>query len=272
MEKLIITAAICGAEVRKVDNKNLPTTPEELAAAAKEAENAGASVIHLHVRDENGMPTQDVEVFRKTIELMEQKGVRAIIQPSTGGAVNMSHEERLQPVVLKPEMASLDCGSINFGENDVFINTPEMIRSFAHRLLSLNILPELECFDIGHVSNALNICRGELSLKHLHFNFVLGLKGGIPAAVEHLLMMISMLPSGATWTVSGIGRHQLDMVYHAIPLGGHIRVGFEDNIYYSYRVLADSNAQLVARVAHLAKEYGREIACPDEARKILKIS
>ncbi len=272
MEKLIITAAICGAEVRKVDNKNLPITPEELAVAALDAEKAGASVIHLHVRDDKGLPTQDIEVFRETINLMKQKGVRAIIQPSTGGAVNMSYEERQQPVELKPEMVSLDCGSINFGENDVFINTPEMIRSFAHRLTTLNILPELECFDSGHMSNALDICRGELSLKHMHFNFVLGVKGGMPATIEHLLLMISMLPPGATWTASGIGRHQLAMVYHTIPLGGHVRVGFEDNIYYSYGVLAESNAQLVERVARLAKEFGREIAAPDEARKILKIS
>lgn len=272
MEKLIITAAISGAEVRKVDNKNLPITPEELAAAAKEAEDAGASIIHLHVRDKNGFPTQDVEVFRETFDLMKRYGVRAIIQPSTGGAVNMSAEERIQPVELRPEMVSLDCGSINFGETDVFVNTPEMIRSFASKIKKLNILPELECFDMGHISNALNICVGAIKPNHLHFNFVLGMRGGIPADIQNLLLMIKSIPPDATWTVSGIGRHQLSMAFHTIPIGGHVRVGFEDNIYYSYGVLAESNAQLVKRVARLAGEYGREVANPDEARRILKIS
>jgi len=271
MEKLIITAAICGAEVRKQDNKNLPVTPEELALAAKEAEDAGASIIHLHVRDRQGLPTQDVEIFRETIDLMKRAGVRAIIQPSTGGAVGMTSEERLQPVTLKPEMASLDCGSISFGEEDVFINTPVIMMEFAAKMKELGILPELECFDTGHISNALALCNSDAAPRHKHFNFVLGMAGGMPADIRNLKLMVDSIPPDATWTVSGIGRHQLTMVYHAIPMGGHIRVGFEDNIYYSRGLLAESNAQLVQRVVRLANEYGRRTAEPDEARRILSI-
>ena len=272
MEKLIITTALCGAEVRKLDNKNLPVTPDEIADAAKAAEDAGSSIIHLHVRDKKGNPTQDVEVFREVIEKIRKRGVRAIIQPSTGGSVEMTADERLQPVTLNPEMVSLDCGSINFGETEVFKNTPEVIRSFAGEMKRRGILPELECFDMGHVTNGLNLCRGELKPKHLHFNFVMGMAGGMPAGADYLHMMVNRLPDDATWTVSGIGRHQLEMAFHAIPMGGHVRVGFEDNIYYSYGVLAESNAQLVARIVRLAKEYGREITAPDEARAILGIN
>lgn len=272
MEKLIITTAVCGAEVTRADNENLPITPDEIADAALAAEEAGSSIIHLHVRDKDGNPTQDVEVFREVIEKMRARGVRAIIQPTTGGSVEMSKEERLQPVTLNPEMVSLDCGSINFGENEVFVNTPEIIRSFAAEIKRRGILPELECFDMGHITNGLKICSGELEPKHLHFNFVTGMSGGMPAEPGNLLMMVNRIPEGATWTVSGIGRHQLTMAFHAIPMGGHVRVGFEDNIYYSYGVLAESNAQLVARVARLAAEFGRKVADPDEARRILKLN
>jgi len=272
MEKLIITAAICGAEVTKEDNENLPVTPEELALAAKEAEDAGASIIHLHVRDKEGLPTQDVEVFREAIELMKRAGVRAIIQPSTGGAVGMTAEERLQPVTLKPEMASLDCGSINFTDDAVFINTPRIIRTFAEEMKRSGVLPELECFDMGHLANALALCKSELAPKHKHFNFVLGVPGGLPAGIRTLKLMVDSIPGDATWTVTAIGRHQLEMAFHAIPMGGHVRVGFEDNIYYSRGRLAESNAQLVKRVVRLANEYGRMTADPDETRRILELT
>lgn len=272
MTKLIITAAITGAEVTKQDNPNLPVTPAELARAAKEAEEAGASIIHLHVRDRDGGPTQDIEVFQEVMDRMKDAGVTAIIQPSTGGAVGMTAAERLQPVNLKPEMASLDCGSINFGPDEVFINTPTIMETFAAEMKKAGVLPELECFDTGHLENALTLSRGESAPHHLHFNFVLGVKGGIPATVRHLQLLADSIPPGATWTVTGIGRHQLEMAFHAIPSGGHVRVGFEDNIYYSRGVLAESNAQLVRRVARLAEEYGRPVAAPDEARRILEIN
>jgi 3-keto-5-aminohexanoate cleavage enzyme len=271
MEKLIITAAICGAEVSKEDNPNLPISPEELADAALEAEEAGVSIIHLHVRDEKGRPTQDKEVFAETIKLMHEKGLKAIIQPSTGGAAGMTWQERIQPVYLKPEMATLDCGTSNFGD-EIFVNDLPLMRNFSREMMKLNILPELECFEPGHIYNALQLKKEGLLKGHLHFDLVLGVPGALKASIKSLLYMVELLPDEATWTVAGIGRHQLAMATHAILMGGHVRVGFEDNIYYSRGVLAKSNAQLVERIVRLANELGREVANPDEARDILEIT
>lgn len=271
MEKVIITAAICGAEVTKEDNPNLPVTPEELAEAALEAERAGAAIIHLHVRDQEGKPTQSKEVFAEVIDRMKEKGVTAIIQPSTGGAAGMSWQERIQPVYLKPEMATLDCGTVNFGD-EIFVNDLPLMRNFAREMQKYNILPELECFEPGHIYNALQLKKEGLLEGHLHFDLVLGVPGAIKASIKNLLFMVELLPPEATWTVAGIGRHQLPMATHAILMGGHVRVGFEDNIYYTRGVLAESNAQLVARIVRLAGELGREIATPDETRRILGLS
>lgn len=271
MEKLIITAAICGAEVSKNDNPNLPVTPQELAIAAIEAERAGASIIHLHVRDKEGKPTQSKEVFAETINLMEEKGLKAIIQPSTGGAAGMTWQERIQPIYLNPEMATLDCGTTNFGD-DIFVNDLPLMRNFAREMKELNIIPELECFEAGHIYNALILYEEGLLPEHLHFDIVLGVPGAMKASLKNLLYMVELLPRNSSWTVAGIGRHQLPLATHAILMGGHVRVGFEDNIYYKRGELAVSNAQLVSRISRLAGELGREIATPDETREILGIS
>ncbi len=270
MEKLIITAAICGAEVTREDNLNLPLTATELAEAALEAEKAGASIIHLHVRDEGGRATQDIEYFKRAFEAIKENGVTAIIQPSTGGAAGMSWEERIQPVDLNPEMATLDCGTVNFGDG-IFINDLPLMRRFAEEMKERNILPELECFEAGNIYNALLLEKEGLLPDHLHFDLVLGIPGALPASVKNLLFMVELLPDGATWTAAGIGRWQLPVAMHTMMMGGHVRVGFEDNIYYKKGVPAESNAQLVSRVARIAKEAGREIASPSEARKILNI-
>ena len=271
MEKLIITAAICGAEVTKADNPNIPITPDELAAAAYEAEQAGASIIHLHVRDEAGNPTQSEEIFRITIEKIKAQGCQAIIQPSTGGAVGMSVEERLQPLNLKPEMATLSTGSVNFGD-DVFFNSPEYIQLFAQKMSELGVKPEIEVFETGMINNALRLVKKGLVDTPLHFDFVMGVPGGIPGEVEDLLHLVRKIPKDATWTVAGIGRYELPLAIMAIIMGGHVRVGFEDNIFYYKGILAESNAQLVARVVRISQEYGREIATPAEARKILHLT
>ncbi len=271
MEKLIITAAICGAEVTREHNPNLPLTAEELARAAKEAEEAGASIIHLHVRDESGEPTQDQETFARAIKAMEREGVTAIIQPSTGGAAGMSWQERIQPVYLEPEMATLDCGTTNFGE-EIFVNDLPLMRNFVREMNKYGVMPELECFEIGHIYNALKLCREELITGHLHFDLVLGVPGAMPGSFRNLLAMVDNLPEGATWTVAGIGPHELPLACHALVMGGHIRVGFEDNIFYRKGELAESNAQLVARIVRLADEVNREVASPDEAREILGLA
>ena len=270
MEKLIITAAICGAETTRDDNPNLPLTAAELAEAALEAEKAGASIIHLHVRDHDGRATQDIEHFGRAIDAMKEIGVNAVIQPSTGGATGMTWEERLQPVNLDPEMATLDCGTVNFGD-EIFVNDLPLMRRFAGEMKDRHILPELECFDAGNIYNALKLEREGLLPEHLHFGIVLGVPGALAASVKNLLFMVELLPDGATWTAAGIGRWQLPVAIHTILMGGHVRVGFEDSIYYSKGEPAESNAQLVSRVVRIAEEVGREVASPSEARRILDI-
>ncbi|MEJ5273849.1 MAG: 3-keto-5-aminohexanoate cleavage protein [Spirochaetota bacterium] len=272
MDKLIITAAICGAEVTKKENPNVPYTAEEIAMEAKRAYDAGASIIHLHVRFDDGTPTQDKEVFKRAIEAIRSKipGRGPIIQPSTGGAVGMKWQERIAVAELRPEMATLDCGTTNFGD-DIFVNDLPLMRNFAKTMIEYNILPELECFEPGHIQNALILKKEGLLPKHMHFDIVLGVPGALNATIKNLLFMTELLPPEATWTVAGIGRFELPLAVNAITMGGHVRVGFEDNIYYSKGVLANSNAQLVERIVRIARELGREVATADEARKILGI-
>ncbi len=267
MDKLIITAALTGAEVTRDNNPNLPITPAEIAAAAYDCYQAGASIIHLHVRNEDETSTQSAEVYKETIDLIENK-CNVIIQVSTGGAVGMSAEERLQPVFLKPEMATLSTGSVNFG-NDVFMNPPEYLEKFARTMLDYGVKPEIEAFDVGMINNALQLVKKGLLCEPLHFDFVMDVPGGIPGTVKNLLHMTESIPPASTWTVAGMGRTELPLGTAAIILGGHVRVGFEDNIYYTKGVLAESNAQLVERIARVADIHDRPVASPDQARKIL---
>lgn len=269
MEKLIITVAIDGAEVTKEQQPNLPITPDEIADAAFECFRAGASIIHVHARDKDGNPTQDYEVYKEIKEKIEAK-CNVIVQPSTGGAVWHSAEERLQPVDLKPEMATLSAGTCNFGP-DIFVNTQENMEKFAAKMLENGVKPEIEVFERGMIDNAIRLNKKGLLKSPIHFDFVLGIPGACPATPEDLIHMLRCIPADSTWTVAGIGRHQTKMATMAILLGGHVRIGFEDNIYYKKGVLATSNTQLVKRVTRLAEELDREIATPDEAREILGI-
>lgn len=269
MNKLIITAAICGAEVTKEHNPNVPYTVEEIAQQAEDAYKAGASIIHLHVRNDDGTPTQDKERFRECIEAIKHRCPDVIIQPSTGGAVGMTNAERLQPVYLKPEMATLDCGTCNFGGDDIFVNTENTIKEFGEKMIELSIKPELEVFDKGMIDMALRLQRKGYIKAPMHFNFVMGVNGGISATPRDLVFMTGSIPEGSTFTVSGIGRSQFQMAALSIILGGHVRVGFEDNVYISKGVSAKSNGELVEKVVRLAKELGREIATPQQARVIL---
>ncbi len=271
MEDLIITAAICGAEVTKENNENVPYTIEEIGKEAESAYNAGASIIHLHVREDDGKPTQNSTRFRVCIEEIKKRCPDVIIQPSTGGAVGMSNEERLQPIYLEPapEIATLDCGTMNFGGDEIFINTENTIIYFAEEMNKMNIKYELECFDKGMVDMALRLQKKGYIKKPMHFNFVLGVIGGISASPRDLTFLIESIPKGSTYTVCAIGRHEFPMVSLSIEKGGHVRVGFEDNVYLSKGVLAKSNGELVEKVVRISKELGRDIATPNEARKIL---
>jgi 3-keto-5-aminohexanoate cleavage enzyme len=267
MDKLIITVAPVGAEVTRKENPNVPLTPQEIAADVHLSVQAGASIVHLHVRDEQGNATQAKAVFQDVITRI-QDGCNVIIQTSTGGAAWMSPEERLQPVELKPEMATLTTGTVNFG-SEIFANPMPVIEQFARKIIEHRAKPEIEVFEFGMINNALMLVKKGILQLPLHFDFVMGVPGGIPGEPKQLVNLVDALPTGCTWSVAGIGRSELPLAATAIVMGGHVRVGFEDNVYFSKGVLAKNNAQLVERVANLAGILGREIAGPDEARRIL---
>ncbi|MDF9867524.1 3-keto-5-aminohexanoate cleavage enzyme [Bacilli bacterium PM5-3] len=270
MSKLIITAAICGAEVTKEHNPATPYTVAEIAAEAKAAHEAGAAIIHLHVREDDGTPTQSKARYEECMKAIKEVCPNVIVQPSTGGAVGMSSEERLQPVTLNPEMATLDCGTCNFGGDEIFENTENMIIEFAAKMAEHGVKPECEVFDKGMIDMALRLQKkGLIKDENLHFDFVMGVNGGISATPRDLLFMVESIPSNSTWTAAGIGRHEFPLAAMTIVMGGHVRVGFEDNVYLEKGVLAKSNAELVNKVVQLAKLLGREVATSDEAREIL---
>lgn len=267
-DKIVITCACTGAETTKEQNPALPTSAEEIAAAAAEAREAGAAILHLHVRDAGGKPTQDVATFRRAIELIRGK-TDIVVEITTGGAVGDTAEERLRPVrELEPEMASLDCGTVNFG-NDYIVNALPVMREFASEFRARRVRPTLECFDLGHVHASRLLLDEGLIAPPFHYGFVLNVPGSVPYGVEALLAFRSAMPEGADFTVMGIGRSSLPAQLGALALGGWIRVGFEDNVYYSRGRLAKSNAELVERAARMSREAGRVPATPDEVRKRL---
>lgn len=272
MEKLIITAAICGAEVMKEHNPAVPYTIDEIVREAKAAYEAGASIIHLHVRWDDGTPTQDKGRFKEAIDAIRAAIPDVIIQPSTGGAVGMSNDERLQPLELHPEMATLDCGTLNFGGDEVFMNTENTIIYFAERMNALGVKPELEVFDKSMIDMALRLHKKGYIKKPMHFDLVQGVNGGIGGDLRDFLFLRESLPPGATYTVAGVGRYEFPLAMTAIIDGGNVRVGLEDNVYVSKGVLAKSNGELVEKVVRMAKELGREIANPHEARQILGLA
>ena len=269
MEKLIITAAITGAELDKEKCPVLPITPEEQAAEAKACVAAGASVLHLHVRDDSGKPSQELAHFKRTVEAIRKAcGPEPILQFSTGGAVGEAMERRIAPLTLRPDMGSFNTGTINFGE-DVFVNTFADMRGLAAAFKQYDIVPEYELYDLGHVDNLKKLIKEGVVSPPYHCQFVLGVPGALSGDAAALVAMIERLPPESSWGVAGIGRYELPLAVHALVMGGHVRVGLEDNIYYSKGVPAKSNAQLVERIVRLAKEVGREIAGPKEARAIL---
>jgi len=272
MEKLIITAAITGAETTKEMNPNLPATPEEQARDAKACVEAGASVIHLHVRDKQGKPSQALADFKASIEAIRAACKPApIIQISTGGAVGEDMQKRIQPVVqLKPEMASLNINSMNFG-NDVFINHPNDVEKLAKHMQELGVIPEVEVYDAGDIELAQRMHKKGLLETPIHYQFVLGVPGGLSGEGYNLTHMMRLITDKDTWAVAGVGRYETPLSMMAVAMGGFVRVGFEDNVYYHKGELAKSNAQLVERIVRLAKELGRAVATPAEARQILGI-
>ena len=222
------------------------------------------------MRRADGSPTQAVEVFAAAIEEI-RKRTDIIIQTSTGGAMGMTADERLQPLELDPEMASLTTGTANFGD-DVFFNDSALMNEFYQRMQKKGVRPEFEIFEAGQIDNAIKLVKklgpaGPL----MHWDFVLGVPGSMSGEPRNVVFLVDRVPSGSTWTCTGIGRWHMPVTMTALALGGNVRLGFEDNIFYHRGVLAEGNAHMVARVARLAREWDRETATPDEARRILKL-
>ena len=219
------------------------------------------------MRDDEGNPSQSVEIFEETTQKIKNR-CECILQYSTGGAVGTPLQERKAPLSLKPEMATLSMGTMNFGSG-VFENSEAIILGLAEEMSEQGVMPELEIFDYGMMDTALRYLNKELIPKKFHVDFVLGVPGGMNGSLKSLTVLLDCLPPSQTWTVAGVGRHQLPLSLHALALGGHVRVGLEDNMYYRKGELANSNAQLVARIARLAREIDRPPATVDQARDIL---
>ena len=267
---LLITAAICGAEVFRKDTPHVPYTPLELAEEAVRCHEAGAHMVHLHVREPDGTPSQSAELFAQAMQAIRAR-VPMLVQFSTGVAVGMSVAERADAIRLRPDMATLTTGSVNFGDG-VFLNDPTSIREIATRLRSFGVRPEIECFDTGMVDTALRLAAEGLVALPAHFNFVLGMAGGMGATPAHLEFIRSLIPDGCTWSVAGIGRHELPLARQAIAAGGHVRVGLEDNVYLRKGVLAKGSFELVAQVAAMAREAQRPLATMAQARELLRLT
>ncbi len=275
MEPLMITVALVGGELSRKDTPFLPLTPDEIAAEGFRCAREGACILHLHARDVDGTPRHDRALFaaivRKTDEQCESGGISSpILQFSTGGSIGMTVDERLAPLALRPEMATLTLGTVNFGE-DIFENSLPTIRRIAQALREKKITPELEIFDAGMMDTARQLIEEGVLEAPLHFNFVLGVPGGLSGEVENLEFLLGKLPEGSTWSAAGIGRYQLPLNQFALSHGGHVRLGLEDNIYLQKGQLAEGNAPFVIRMKELAKQAGRALASPGEARRILRL-
>ncbi len=269
-DPLIITAAICGAEVMKANNPAVPYTADELADEAARCFAEGARVIHLHVRHPDGSPTQDRDTFAAAIAAIRKRAPELILQVSTGGAVGMTVEQRTGPLELAPDFCTLTTGTCNFGD-EVFENTFPMITAIANKATAAGTRMEIEAFDAGFVDNALLLARKGVIPEPLHFDFVLGVPGAMTGTEDRLDFLRSTIPASATWMVAGVGRFEMPLARTAIARGGHVRVGLEDNLYASKGVLASGSWELVRAVAAMALEAGRPLATPTQARQILAL-
>lgn len=268
MEKVIITAALTGAMTPKAMNPNIPLTPEEIANDAYECWKSGAGVVHLHMRDEKGLGTMNKELFKETVARVKNK-CDVVINLTTSGDNRASDEERMAHLIeIKPEMASFDAGSFNWMPEGVFLNSPQFLEKLGKVMLENGIKPELEIFDSGMIHSTEYYLKKGVLASPPNYQFVLGVLGGAMATVENLVYLKSLLPKDATWSAFGIGKGHLPLLYAAIALGGNVRVGLEDNVYYSKDRLA-TNVELVARAVRLVKEANKEVATPDEVRQIL---
>ena len=271
MNKTIITVAVCGSVPTKEMNPAVPYTPKEIADSAIDSYKAGATIAHIHVRDpETGVPTSDISLFSEVVDRI-RNSCDMIINLTTSG-INLKGEnvieQRLEPVKLLPEICSFDIGSMNF-QHRPFINSPEWGRLAAKRMREYSIKPEIEVFDMGHIRQAKHWLKEGLIDNPPYFQLCMGAGWGIEATPENLLVMKNALPPGVIWSVLGVGRMQLPMITMAMLSGGHVRVGFEDNIYLRRGELLKSNAQIVEVAANIIQQLQGEVANTNEAREIL---
>jgi 3-keto-5-aminohexanoate cleavage enzyme len=270
VEKLVVTVAPTGSVPKKKDTPHIPVTPDEIAETAYRCEQEGASVIHVHCRDENERPTSRFEVFKETVDKIRNR-TKLIVMTSTSGIAGATDAERATPLKTNPEMGSLTTGTLNFSGRKpsiVYVNTVETIQFLAKTMLDAGIKPEIEAFDVGFIREGHKLVEAGLVKEPAHFQLVMGVDGGVPATPENLIHMRNQLPPTATYVVAGMSRMQLPMTTMAILMGGHVRVGLEDNLYLKKGVSA-TNEELVARARHVAEDLQREVATPDEARRIM---
>lgn len=269
-DKVILTVAPTGAWPSKNDNPAVPLQPQEIADDVYACWKAGASVAHIHVRDDNDKSSMDYNKFVEAVKLIRATDCDIVLNLTTSGALGLEDEARMQHVIdLKPELASYDCGSMNWLHTTVFENSPRFLEKLGKVMIENEVKPEIEVFDVGMIYNSLYYLKKGILQAPLHFNLVLGAAGGIAATVENLVFMKSLLPADCTWSAFGIGKGHLPILYATLALGGHLRVGMEDNVLYAKGVLAESNAQFVERTKRIVKEFNKEIATPDETREIL---
>lgn len=266
MEKLIITIAPTGNVPTKTMTPHVPVTPEEIAQDVIACYEQGASVAHIHARDEAGNPTSDIKHFTDIIQAIDKTGCPIIKQISTGARAGKTSTERAEPLALNQPSASLATGSSNFPRT-ANLNDPALIENLAKTMLDCNTKPEIEVFDTAMINNAIQLHKSGLIKPPLLFNLVLGVKGSLPATPKNLFFLIESLPTNSIWGVSIVGPQHVNLSVMAMALGGNVRVGVEDNIYYSKGVLA-TNAALVKRIAAIAKAMGRDIATPEDVLRI----
>ena len=269
MDKLIITVALTGNVPTKIMNADLPATPDEIAADVRRCADAGAAVFHVHARDKDQKPTLDIDVFNASVRRIKAIAPEVIIQLTTGGRAGKDWEARANPVRLLPEMASFTTGSSNL-PGMIYENSPQFIEFLAGVFKETGVKPEIEVFETGMISNAVYLQSKGFIEAPLHFGFVLGAPGSMAATVKNLVFLSESIPAGSTWTVAGIGRAEIPLAGAAIAMGGHVRVGLEDNLYLPDGSPA-SNPRLVEKVVAIAREIGREIAGPDQARSLLSL-
>jgi len=277
MDKMIISVAVTGSFPTRAMNPNIPYTPKEIADSAVESWKAGAAIAHIHVRDpKTGKPSKDLNLFREVYDRIRSQCDILINLTTSGYSITGMDDEalmkkRLEPLQLKPELCSFDIGTMNFGHGFV-CNTLDWDEFAAKEMFEKRVKPEIEIFDTGHVEIAKHLIGKGLIQAPPFYQLCLGVMSGIAATPKNLLHLKEILPSNASWSVLAIGKHQFPMITMGIIAGGHVRVGFEDNIYLSKGVLAKSNAELVEKAVNLANLLNRDVANCEEARQILHIN